>query len=543
MPTYKTVRRWVTFVTVFFVAIAFGQTLSLLSWPTWAVVTATLAAGYLAWWLVRGRGLTPGVERRLGGRRPTPTLDEIQFTVFRPKTVPPGEWFTLLAFAHLAERRAGTSGHEPDPIDGVRQQAYEALKREPVDYRDTSVDALLAVPRNGEITLVPDVPGIEFNPRQFGFVWEEDVHRADFRIRASGDLDGKAARGCLSAYLGAILLAEVDLAIKVDSKFRLAEPSKRAEAAASTARPYRKIFPSYSHEDTQVVEQFEWFVETFGDRYLRDVRELRSGEEWDPRLMEFIREADIFQLFWSSNSMHSEFVRKEWEHALTLKRPNFIRPTYWEEPLPETPDHDLPPQALRKLHFTRIPAAVVMRWAGETARSARPSKSDVPSGAAIAERAIVGLATALVVAVGLPWIASYYYTATPKLGTPIPPENGDILRIPQGPDMSIPPLNERDILIGPPNGERDMPIPPAKGELDMPVPPSAREFPSVLDLPHVREELERVRIVPARDAGERARFGLSDQRNGAPGGGVAGTATRVVLGFKSVAAREVGAVR
>ena len=47
---------------------------------------------------------------------------------------------------------------------------------------------------------------------------------------------------------------------------------------------------------------------------------------------------DVFQLFWSSNSMHSDFVRQEWEHALRLNRPHFIRPTYWEEPMPMAPE-------------------------------------------------------------------------------------------------------------------------------------------------------------------------------------------------------------
>ena len=45
------------------------------------------------------------------------------------------------------------------------------------------------------------------------------------------------------------------------------------------------------------------------------------------RLLELIDEADIFQLFWSSNSMRSEYVRREWEHALALGRPR-IHPSH-----------------------------------------------------------------------------------------------------------------------------------------------------------------------------------------------------------------------
>src|SRR5262249_13311300 len=46
----------------------------------------------------------------------------------------------------------------------------------------------------------------------------------------------------------------------------------------------------------------------------------------------------------------------EWEHALGLanKGQAFIRPVYWEEPLPTDPKQDLPPEKLRRLHFHRL---------------------------------------------------------------------------------------------------------------------------------------------------------------------------------------------
>src|SRR5262249_9712562 len=58
--------------------------------------------------------------------------------------------------------------------------------------------------------------------------------------------------------------------------------------------------------------------------------------------------------FWSRNSMTSSFVRSEWEYALSLNRASFIRPVYWEVPMPESPDLGLPPDTLRALHFHRI---------------------------------------------------------------------------------------------------------------------------------------------------------------------------------------------
>src|SRR5207245_249767 len=91
-----------------------------------------------------------------------------------------------------------------------------------------------------------------------------------------------------------------------------------------------------------------------GDQYLCDWLHLRAGEQWGERLERLIDEADIFQLFWSWNSIHSPIVEREWRYALQLNRPNFVRPTYWEEPLPSVPERDLPPAELCRLHFQRI---------------------------------------------------------------------------------------------------------------------------------------------------------------------------------------------
>jgi hypothetical protein len=127
------------------------------------------------------------------------------------------------------------------------------------------------------------------------------------------------------------------------------------DTVAMPAARYRKIFVSYSRRDLAVVNSISTVASAFGDTYILDVNFLRSGERWNDRIYQAISEADIFQLFWSSHSMRSDFVRQEWEHALRLGRPDFIRPVYWEDPLPQDPVGGLPPDALRRIHFARLP--------------------------------------------------------------------------------------------------------------------------------------------------------------------------------------------
>jgi TIR domain len=90
-------------------------------------------------------------------------------------------------------------------------------------------------------------------------------------------------------------------------------------------------------------------------QYLRDVHFLRSGEEWNPAILKKIEEADIFQLCWSSNTSQSPYVEQEWRHALLHQaRPSFIRPVYWETPMPA------PPPELAPLHFAYLPLAATL---------------------------------------------------------------------------------------------------------------------------------------------------------------------------------------
>jgi len=257
----------------------------------------------------------------------------VQFTVYRPETVVPEKWYPLLAFAHLSERRAGATDQEPDPIQEVREQAERILREQPAKYEPAKLDRAFSVPRKGMLTFVPLVEGCEFNPPSQSILWQKDVHKVEFEMMASNAVDGRD--------------------------------------------PYRKIFASYSHRDQEIVEDFEEVVQALGDQFLRDVKTLRSGEVWSEQLEQMIRDANIFQLFWSSNSMISEFVKQEWEYALSLNRANFIRPVYWEKRFPEKKP-DLPPETLRRLHFHRLPTEEEEKRSAVIPPVPAPGGSDAP---------------------------------------------------------------------------------------------------------------------------------------------------------------------
>jgi hypothetical protein len=305
------------------------------------------------------------ILKRRKRRSPTPGSNDkghwadenVQFTVYRPRIVQPERWYEVLAFAHVDELPPPPGVDETEGerearreavVQEVKRRAARILGPEAAGYRQSSDDSSRPVPRGGDITFVPEIEKVEFNPPRQTFRWLEEIHGTEFRMRASGEAeDGTVLRGKMSVFLDAILLADVNLTIRVDRKYDAAAELRAKEA--ESARRYHKIFASYSHRDRAIVQQCEQFVHSVGDRYLRDCKDLRSGEVWSERLADFIEEADVFQLFWSRHSMESEFVRREWEHALSLKRSGFIRPVYWEVPRPERPG--LPPEELQRIHF------------------------------------------------------------------------------------------------------------------------------------------------------------------------------------------------
>jgi uncharacterized protein YegL len=303
---------------------------------------------------------------------PVMSIDEnVQFTVYRPRALPVGAWQTVLAFVHLAEPREPA---DPDPLAEVRRQAQSLLGADAAGYRDTTSDSTTGVPRESDLTLRLELPGCQVNPPERSFRWEEDVHRETFRVLAPGHLVNRTMRGVLTVFIGSLVVADVRFAVRVVADARAAPP---VLAPSTSARPYRHIFASYSHHDTVVVNQVVRLASLLGDSYLRDVTHLRSGEDWDGRLLSMIERADVFQLFWSRHAMRSAAVRREWEHACSLNRSHFVRPTYWETPFPEDPTADLPPPYLRALHFQRLPleALELLRTPARATLDTRPSRA------------------------------------------------------------------------------------------------------------------------------------------------------------------------
>jgi hypothetical protein len=263
-------------------------------------------------------------------------VESLRFTAYYPKEVGVETWNTLLVYTHIA-----------GALSQVQADAARFKQELGERQREASSAAVRPMKRGAELTIVPNAPGVVFNPARVTFTWLEDWHQTPFRFQAKSDLAGTAVNAEIVVYAGPLILAVVKMPLLCEG--RLPVEAGRVPEAQATGQAYQHIFTSYSHRDTQVVLACRNAYQSLGFDVLIDVDTLRAGEDFNQALMHMIEGADIFQLFWSRQSAESAYVRREWEYALAhSKGEGFIRPVYWELPLIP------PPEALGRYHFKYI---------------------------------------------------------------------------------------------------------------------------------------------------------------------------------------------
>jgi hypothetical protein len=250
-----------------------------------------------------------------------------------PKECKVETWHTLLVYAHLLSA-----------IQEVRKDAQRFKDQLPTSRETTSFPFTKITPGT-ELTIVPSCDGLVFNPERIILKWLEDYHRAEFRFRVDKSLANDAARGQIDIYAGPIIVGTLRLAMLINE----ADSQVQSENEEHSSM-YRQedIFVSYSHKDSDIVRACKKAYKALGFNVLIDIDTLRAGQVWNEELIKMIDNATIFQLFWSQNSSQSQYCRQEWKHALKQGREGFIRPVYWETPIPE------PPEELSRFHFAYI---------------------------------------------------------------------------------------------------------------------------------------------------------------------------------------------
>lgn len=288
---------------------------------------------------MRAPGVSIAPEKKTtDGRLAQAVIEPTHFTAYAPKEVPPAQWVNLAAYIF----RASAGG-------AVENDAQQKFGAQLAEMRHGKAAAVREIEEGATITATPRLDGFTFNPESLSLKFVKPYHRFDFEMMAGQERLNLASNGAITFSMGGVIVGEIPLSVFVGERATI-------EVGIVQAEPYQKIFCSYSHRDTKVVERVERAYRVLGFDYLRDATHLRSGQQWNAELMRWIDEAHIFQLFWSAAAAESPYVEQEWRHALQITRPNFIRPVYWKKPLVA------PPSELGKLHFAYDPQIQGAGW-------------------------------------------------------------------------------------------------------------------------------------------------------------------------------------
>jgi hypothetical protein len=283
----------------------------------------------------------------------SPRRERLAFTAAYPSTVTVAEWHPLLVLLHAE----GTQNQ----VEAVLKQWAPRLGGSPVTSMAT---ASTGIARGTTITLVPSADGVVFNPERVDVAWQEDVQEVPFRLQVQPGAAG-VIPGRIDVLVGTLPVAIVSIGLEVGD----GSTPDRPQQTINSARMFERVFASYSRRDQDVVLACTSLYQAMGVTVLVDQADLQSGDDWRSKLHRLIDEADIFQLYWSTNASSSSEVGNEWHYALAMhaKGPRFIRPVYWESPMPT------PPAELSHVHFSHIDLGAIGHRPGHATNQPRGS--------------------------------------------------------------------------------------------------------------------------------------------------------------------------
>jgi hypothetical protein len=292
------------------------------------------AAGLV--WLARRRSpaTTTGRDAGVEGRTaevPDSSSDAVHFTVSSPPTVQVAQTFIVYVWAHMERqraeiaRRAREVGPQSDTAPVLHPKGPFKIER------GTTLFVRLRFP--------------EFHVEQpeDAILWVGEIANASFEVAVPGQIGEGIKSGSVTVYWeGGLRIAKVPLQIKVVAESVSTAPTTQ------TVYPYSRAFASYANEDrNEVLGRIQGMQKTAPSlKVFLDVASLRSGEDFEKKLLQVITENEILYLFWSAAAKRSSWVEKEWKCALNCRGEDFIDPV----PL-VSPEDVRPPEELGKKHF------------------------------------------------------------------------------------------------------------------------------------------------------------------------------------------------
>lgn len=207
-----------------------------------------------------------------------------------------------------------------------KSQNYNELTQQIADF---------LIKKGDSISIEVESPTFIIINERFDFRWELNYNKfqVDFK---SPDNIGKGDI-LVSVKVKNLLVAQMVISVSTESHVR------NYNNLHNDTSFFEQIFVSYARKDMAIIKNYTRRYKALGIKVFIDTDEIRSGQNWKQEIVKHLQKSDIFQLFWSNAARKSGYVRDEYELALDLikagkKKNNYIRPNYWEVPMPAIPE-------------------------------------------------------------------------------------------------------------------------------------------------------------------------------------------------------------
>ena len=229
-------------------------------------------------------------------------------------------------------------------LEEQRNMLLSNIKEESRDDISLKSEGPLGIEKGTMTTARLTIENLIVGPPERYFSWTGHVSASGFMVEVPENINQGLKTGKACFDVNGHEIARLHFKVMVSSKQK--EDSKLINGFALGSK-YKTAFASYANDDRNDVLARVQGLEKAGIDVFLDVRNLRSGERYEEKLLEIIRVTDIFYLFWSTAAKKSEWVKKEWEYALNKRGIDFINPIPLEPPDIVPP----PPELGQALHF------------------------------------------------------------------------------------------------------------------------------------------------------------------------------------------------
>jgi cell division protein FtsA len=258
--------------------------------------------------------------------------DLVYNSVYAPERVIKNKSFFILAFIHTRQQKSD--------VKEIAHNFDESLIQKAIQYLDMHIKI------GTRLTFKLVLNNILLEESVKNLVWLGDPSYVEFEVKIPESYSGNSVVGNVVICIDTVPVGVIKFRMCIEEGLK-----SKNEPAETKSIKYRNAFISYSSDDRDEVLKRVSMLPKLGVNYFCDLLTLKPGDRWSNEVYKYIEESDVFFLFWSSNAKRSEWVQKEWSHALEIKgiddnkSPDIIPIVIEGPPPPE------PPRELSHLHF------------------------------------------------------------------------------------------------------------------------------------------------------------------------------------------------